>query len=613
MGAVYREQYTKPLPAGASISTRKGVKVARWKDAKGRQRTETVKTIKGIDRIVCMAATYTAKYKDAAGVVRRIATGCRDEMAARSILGDLERRAVRVKSGILTSDEDAVALHQAKPLATHFADYLDHQRAKEVHPRRVADTESQLKRIAAECNFIAPTDLDALKLERWLTTQFGNMSAATRNEYRAAIVGFCNWAVRNRRMLANPLANVPIANVKLNPQRKRRALTEQELTRLIHVARQRPLIEKMTIRRGANKGKLLANVQERVRTELECLGWERALIYKTLVLTGLRKGELASLTAEQLHLDGPHPYAVLDAADEKNRQGNSIPIRSDLAADLRHWLAHKLTRLKEQARGGEGAILRMAGVPSRLSADTPVFKVPAGLVRILNRDLKLAGIPKRDERGRTIDVHALRHSFGTLLSKCGVAPRIAQAAMRHSKIDLTMNVYTDPKLLDVHGALNALPPLPLSAGPLGERNEVRATGTDRFGPSPLVPPLGPTTDKAGHAVSNAARMPGRRENEPEPRGSVVSGSPVKAKEPPTTGVNGSWEVGGTELESVTSTMSSSRISHWLGAVSRFAPTGCDRNATGFHSQVFAPHSLKKAVVPTVKRVVRVASNDSYAT
>lgn len=31
------------------------------------------------------------------------------------------------------------------------------------------------------------------------------------------------------------------------------------------------------------------------------------------------------------------------------------------------------------------------------------------------------------------------------------------AAMRHSRIELTMNLYTDPVLLDVAGAVNALP------------------------------------------------------------------------------------------------------------------------------------------------------------
>jgi hypothetical protein len=33
--------------------------------------------------------------------------------------------------------------------------------------------------------------------------------------------------------------------------------------------------------------------------------------------------------------------------------------------------------------------------------------------------------------------------------------------MRHSSIDLTMSVYTDPRLLDVEGALAVLPSLPL--------------------------------------------------------------------------------------------------------------------------------------------------------
>jgi integrase len=75
----------------------------------------------------------------------------------------------------------------------------------------------------------------------------------------------------------------------------------------------------------------------------------------------------------------------------------------------------------------------------------------------------MAGIPKVDERGWTLDVHALRHTFGTDLSKAGVAPRIAQEAMRHSDIKLTMKVYTDPKLLDVAGAVDALPPLPIDS------------------------------------------------------------------------------------------------------------------------------------------------------
>ena len=40
------------------------------------------------------------------------------------------------------------------------------------------------------------------------------------------------------------------------------------------------------------------------------------MIYKTLVLTGLRKGELASLTVGQLVFDANPPFLVLNAADE---------------------------------------------------------------------------------------------------------------------------------------------------------------------------------------------------------------------------------------------------------------------------------------------------------
>ena len=70
----------------------------------------------------------------------------------------------------------------------------------------------------------------------------------------------------------------------------------------------------------------------------------------------------------------------------------------------------------------------------------------------------------------------MRTTFGTLLSKAGVYPRTAQAAMRHSDIGLTMGVYTDPKLLDVAGAVESLPALPLASDQ--GRDRLAATGTE---------------------------------------------------------------------------------------------------------------------------------------
>jgi hypothetical protein len=131
-------------------------------------------------------------------------------------------------------------------------------------------------------------------------------------------------------------------------------------------------------------------------------------------------------------------------------------------------------RLAEwQERGRENG----KPIPAALPHSTPLFSIPSGVTRIFDRDLAAAGIPKRDERNRVVDIHAFRVTFGTHLSAAGVSLRTAQAAMRHSKPELTANIYTDPKLLDVAGAIDALPALTLPA-------EAAATGTSTARPRP---------------------------------------------------------------------------------------------------------------------------------
>ncbi len=87
----------------------------------------------------------------------------------------------------------------------------------------------------------------------------------------------------------------------------------------------------------------------------------------------------------------------------------------------------------------------------------------------------------------------------------------AQAAMRHSTIGLTMNTDTDPKLLDVYGALDSLPSLNLDASTSSERQTMRATGTDdqdamldaRHPVSLVAPVVAPNIGKRGQSVSFA--------------------------------------------------------------------------------------------------------------
>jgi integrase len=601
MGTVFRKTVTKSLPPAAELFVRKGKRFARWRDAKGKLRTAAVTTGKnGQDRIAVIARTFIAQYRDGNGHVRLVATGCRDEQAARSILADLERRAVRVKAKLLTADEDAVADHQALPLAVHFTAYLiglDAQGTSPVHRQNVTRC---LKRVAGDCRFVTLADLNGDALEGWLVARGkdakSRMSARTRNCYRGAWVAFCNWCIETHRLTSNPFAKVAKADEDVDRRRKRRAMTEVELVKLLDVARRRPLLEAMTVRRGKHKGQAVAKVRPEVVEQLQRLGVERCLIYKTLVLTGLRKNELASLTVGQLHLDGPRPFAELKAACEKNREGSLIPLRADLAAELREWLTVNAAALQKAAseaptvrfdanavqgqerdtddsesRRGQ-TCLRLTGVP-QLPADMPLFNVPRALVRILDRDLVAAGIArrvqvapgkwkidKRDERGRTIDVHALRHTFGTLLSTGGVAPRVAQAAMRHGDINLTMTTYTDPKLLDVHGALDVLPALPLD-GRHDERQEATGTFDDRPNTAQTAPrqfalKFALTSDKPCTTQPIAVKTAGDKKGRGKRSDVAVSGDAAKRKQPPTTAVHGCSRERAKGLEPSTSSLGS---------------------------------------------------------
>ena len=529
MGTVYKKTATKPIPKGAELFTKNGKRFARWKPSTGKARTAPVTTGNdGTDRIVVTVGTYLAKFRDGSGYVCEVSTGCRDEDAARSVLGKLERRAELVKSEVITTAEAATADHQATPVADHFAAYLTHQQSREVSERHLRDVDRIGNRMLRDCALGTLRDIRPEVVERWLAARLSDgMAARTRNIHLQAVRGFCKWCVQTERLASNPLARIAKADEKSDRRRQRRAMTEAELLKLLQVARMRPLAEfgRETLAVDGSEAEAtgkrrkrsnwtykpltldsLHAAVERARerladnldfvAELERLGCERALIYKTLVLTGLRRNELASLTVAQLELGGAMPFAVLNAADEKNRQGSTLPLRTDLAAELWDWIGEKRERFQ--------------GRPDAFGRE-PLFVVADSLGKILDRDLLAAGIDKADERGRTIDVHALRHSFGTLLSKGGVTPRTAQAAMRHSNIDLTMNVYTDPKLLDVQGALDSLPSLDWKSSPSTDRQTMRATGTDARDASPtkdrtselVAPVVAPNIGQRGQSVSSA--------------------------------------------------------------------------------------------------------------
>jgi integrase len=66
----------------------------------------------------------------------------------------------------------------------------------------------------------------------------------------------------------------------------------------------------------------------------------------------------------------------------------------------------------------------------------PKRREPRNLRRSFDRRCRLAGV-------RQIKLHDTRRTCGSLLVALDVHPRLAMAILRHSRIALTMEIYTD--------------------------------------------------------------------------------------------------------------------------------------------------------------------------
>lgn len=218
---------------------------------------------------------------------------------------------------------------------------------------------------------------------------------------------FCHWAVQHGRIDRSPLDY--LQPLKARAQ-KRRALERDEIARLLQVTIQQPK------RYGLS-------------------GMERALLYRLAMETGLRGGELRALTVECFDFDSLS--LCLSGKHTKNGQDAVLPLKYNTAQLLRDYLKTK-------------------------SPQTLAFHVPDKTAAMIKDDFDAAKIDYADNGRGKLDFHSLRHTFGTLLAASGAHPKTAQELMRHSKIDLTMNIYTHTLQGQNRNAIEKLPELEIS-------------------------------------------------------------------------------------------------------------------------------------------------------
>jgi len=387
-----------------------------------------------------------------------------------NVLMRLTAEQEKVKAGVVTEGELKLAENRHKSYAGTVNAYVAMMSARGCTPQTCKERKRCLVTAGADAlawNTLA--DMNRTEIEGWLARmavtpkESGKpksvMGARVHNSYVTAFKAFGAYCVRQGLIPANPFTGTVKRDERADRRHIRRALSQEELARLIEAARTRPLQDalKGNTGRGKKMTKEAAALTEKTEDKLRFLGWTRALAYWTAAATGLRWGELRSITLGALRLDEKPPHLILAAKDEKARKGASIPLPEDVAAQLAVYALERLRRLEISANVP-------AGHAGPLLQEAPLFDVPAQMSKVFSDDLAAAGIPKRDGVGHVVDVHALRHTFGTNLAKAGVPLQVAQKAMRHSTPALTSNVYTHLGLSDVAEATGKLPRIPVNFG-----------------------------------------------------------------------------------------------------------------------------------------------------
>jgi len=252
MGTVFKRTATKPLPVGAELFSRKGERLARWRRARcGRRQSLFLRMGSSPGRNASLSrrrlsTPTTATGTDIFGALPR-AAGMNRRRGR--VLAGLEKRAEKVRSGIITTAENAMANHQHTALTDHLAEFVATMQAAGRSEIHVSGTERLIQRVIGELNLRRLSDIQPEAVERWLAQQAkvqpdkAAMGARTRNSYLIALRSFCNWCVERDRLPFNPLAKLDRADERSDRRRQRRALTEAELSCLLIVARLRPLAE----------------------------------------------------------------------------------------------------------------------------------------------------------------------------------------------------------------------------------------------------------------------------------------------------------------------------------------------------------------------------------
>lgn len=354
-------------------------------------------------------APYMIEYVDHTGKRRR-KRGFTDKALTQQLAAKLEHDVMLRREGLVDPKKERQIAVRQQPIGEHIAEFEKALKRRGSTEDHVKKTLGRVRRVIKETGIETVNDIQVTVVEAALheLRETDGIGHRTYNHYVQAFDSFCRWLVPEV-VSANPLAGITKLNAETDVRHRRRALSTQEVAKLIESAR---------------------DSGEEIQTYD---GELRARLYLVSFLTGLRRSELASLTPASFNLTADQPTVTVEAKSSKHRKRDVLPLHPELVSLLSGWL------------------------PS-LRQDEPLFPKLATRKAwlMVKLDLERVGIPYKDKAG-VADFHAAgRHSYVTELLRSGASLPEAKELARHSDVRMTMK-YTHIGLDDQADALASLP------------------------------------------------------------------------------------------------------------------------------------------------------------
>ncbi|GAA4470059.1 hypothetical protein GCM10023156_62980 [Novipirellula rosea] len=343
----------------------------------------------------------------------RMRKGFTDKGLTQQLANKVEAEAKLRRDGLIDLEQEGINQRKRSLIEQHLLAFENGQKSKKNTEKHVNLTMTRVRFIVNGCEWTVLGDMLADDVEDFMTEhqEDKDISNRTYNHYLQAIDSFGNWLAHPKRRIiqTNPFAGIPRRNAEIDIRHQRRALTAEEFTRVLAAAR--------------NSG-----------ISVQCYSGEvRARIYTLSYMTGLRKGEIASLTKGSFNLQAAQPIVTVEAGASKHRRKDVLPLHPQLVTELKDWLSEL---------GPKDALFPKLGKRKGW--------------KLIRKDLELAGIPYRTAEG-VADFHAAgRHTHITELLRNGATlPEACQLA-RHSDVRMTMK-YAHIGIDDQAKALACLP------------------------------------------------------------------------------------------------------------------------------------------------------------